>query len=51
MKHIFKGGMNPIFFLKHIKCCNFQTITVMYIKVYIFGMGMSIESIFDIKFY
>ena len=26
---------------KHIKCCNFQTITVMYIKVYISGMEMS----------
>ena len=28
-------------FLKHIECCNFQTITVMYIKVYISGMEMS----------
>ena len=36
-----KGGVNPIFFFKHIECCNFQTITVMYIKVYISGMKMS----------
>ena len=35
-----KGSVNPIF-LKHIKCCNFQTITVMYIKVYIFWMEIS----------
>ena len=28
-------------FFKHIECCNFQTITVMYLKVYIFGMEMS----------
>ena len=28
-------------FLKHIKCCNFQTITLMYIKVYISGIKMS----------
>ena len=33
-----KGGVNPIF-LKHIECCNFQTITVMYIKVYNFWNG------------
>ena len=35
-----KGGVN-LNFLKHIKSCNFQTITVMYIKVYISGMKMS----------
>ena len=35
-----KGSVNPIF-LKHIECCNFQTITVMYTKVYISGMEMS----------
>ena len=28
-------------FLKHIECYNFQTISVMYIKVYISGMEMS----------
>ena len=33
-------GVNPIFF-KHIECLNFQTITVMYKKVYISGMEMS----------
>ena len=33
------GGVNPFF--KHIECCNFQTIPVMYIKVYIFRMEMS----------
>ena len=35
-----KGGVNP-FFLKHSECCNLQSITVMYIKVYISGMEMS----------
>ena len=28
-------------FLKHIECCNFQTVIVVYIKVYISGMEMS----------
>ena len=28
-------------FLKHTECCNFQTITVMYTKVYVSGMKMS----------
>ena len=28
-------------FMKHIECCNFQTITVMYKKLYISGIGMS----------
>ena len=28
-------------FVKHIECCNFQTITVIHIKVYISGMEMS----------
>ena len=36
----FKGVWTQIF-LKHIECCNFQTISVMYIKVYISGMEMS----------
>ena len=41
LKNIFgDGGFNPIFF-KHIECCNFQTFTVMYVKVYIFEMEMS----------
>ena len=31
----FKGGVCEPSFLKRMKCCNFQTITVMYIKVYI----------------
>ena len=33
-------GCEPKCFLKHIECCNFQTITVVYIKVYISGMEM-----------
>ena len=28
-------------FMKHIEYCNFQTITLMYIKVYIAGMEMN----------
>ena len=39
IKHI--KGVWTQNFVKHIECCNFQTITVMYIKVYISGMEMS----------
>ena len=34
-------GVRTQIFLKHIECCNFQNITVIYIKVYISGMEMS----------
>ena len=34
-------GVSTQFFLNIVECCNFQTMTVMYIKVYIFGMEMS----------
>ena len=30
--------MSTKFLLKNIMCCNFQTITAMHIKVYVFGM-------------
>ena len=48
-RHI-KGGVNPIFF-KHMECCNFHTITEMYIKYTFFKRKWVIKSIFDIKFY
>ena len=39
---IFKNkGVWTQIFLKHIECCYFQTMTVMFIKVYIFRMEMS----------
>ena len=38
--NILMGVWTQILF-KHIECCNFQTVTVMYLKVYISGMEMS----------
>ena len=46
----FKAGVNPEI-LKNRDCHKFRTITVMNIKVYIFGMEISQRIYFDINFY
>ena len=38
---VIKGGGGTQIVLKHTGCCNFQTIIVMYINVYISGMKMN----------
>ena len=47
---VIRGGVNQEI-VKNIASCNFLIITVMYIKVYIWGMEMSQGIRCDFKFY